>query len=207
MIGDQREATLKPSPPIDDTFIRKWEPRFDERAVGGEYEDEYSILVKAVAIELKSQGTISEHLFRRIWTWKGAMRVIRHIRFNEYQTLYAPAFRRAVLEPPERKLHALLNDAEKLPGVGAPSGSTILHFIHPEYMPIMDVRTVETLQKAGRIRTKMRDLRHYEEFRAAIDRIRSECPTWTLRQIDKALFAYHKIVLDTKGLSGEKQCE
>jgi hypothetical protein len=23
---------------IDDTFIRRWEPRFDERAIGGEYE-------------------------------------------------------------------------------------------------------------------------------------------------------------------------
>jgi hypothetical protein len=96
------------------------------------------------------------------------MRVIRHVHMDEYQTLYAPAFRRAALEPPERKLQALLKDGQKLPGVGAPTGSTILHFIHPGNMPIIDVRTVETLHKAGRIRTKMRDLAHYEEFRGAI---------------------------------------
>jgi hypothetical protein len=180
---------------IDDAFIRTWEPRFDERAVGGEYESEYPTLVDAVALEIKSQGTLSEQLFRRIWNWKGAMRVIRHVHMDKYETLYAPAFRRAVSEPPERKLQALLKDGQKLPGVGAPTGSTILHFIHPRIMPIIDVRTVETLHRAGRIRTKTRDLAHYEEFRGAIDRIRRECPNWTLRQIDKALFAYHKVVL------------
>ena len=79
-----------------------------------------------------------------------------------------------------------------------PTGSTILHFVHPNYMPIIDVRTAETLHEAGRIHTKMRDLAHYEEFRFAIDDIRRECPNWTLRQIDKALFAYHKVVLDAK---------
>jgi len=180
---------------IDDAFIRTWEPRFDEPAIGGEYEKQYPRLVEAVALEIESHGTLSEQLFRRIWNWKGAMRVIRHIRMDEYETLYAPAFRRAVLEPPERKLLALLSDRQKLPGVGAPTGSTILHFIHPGTMPIIDVRTVGTLHKAGRIRTKMRDLAHYEEFRGAIDKIRRECPNRTLREIDKALFAYHKVVL------------
>ena len=180
---------------IDDAFIRQWEPRFDEHAIGAEYVGEYPKLVRAVALEIESRSFLSEQLFREIWSWKGATRVIRHVRMDEYDRLYAPAFRRAVLEPPERKLQALLGDGHKLPGVGAPTGSTILHFIHPEYMPIIDVRTVETLHRAGRIHTKMRDLAHYEEFRGAVDKIRAECPDWTLRQIDKALFAYHKIVL------------
>ncbi len=126
------------------------------------------------------------------------MRVIRHIRMGEYETLYAPAFRRAVRERPERKLQALLGEGHKLPGVGAPTGSTILHFIHPGFMPIIDVRTVETLYEADRVRTSIRDLDHFEEFRAAMDEIRRECPESSLRQIDKALFAYHKIVLDAK---------
>src|ERR1700684_3920162 len=130
---------------IDDAFIQTWEPRFDETSVGGEYVKEYSNLVKAVAVETKSHGTLSEKLFREIWNWKGAMRVIRHIRLDEYETLYAPAFRLALLEPPERELLALLRDGHKLPGLGAPTGSTILHFIHPGFMPIIDVRTVETL--------------------------------------------------------------
>ena len=182
---------------IDDAFIATWGPRFDDRAVGGEYEGEYPKLVNAVALETGSSGTLSKELFLRIWNWKGAMRVIRHVRINEF-VLYSSAFSRAISEPPHRKLRALLEGRNKLPGVGAPTGSTILHFIHPEYMPIIDVRTVGTLHEAGRIRTKQRDLEHYEEFRLAIDRIRRECPNRTLRQIDKALFAYHKIVLDLR---------
>jgi hypothetical protein len=183
---------------IDDAFIREWEPRFDEPTIGGEYVREYQTIVDKVAMEIRTQGTLSQQLFLDIWKWKGAMRVIRHVHVDRYRTLYAPAFGRAVLEPPAKKLEALLGDGHKLPGIGAPTGSTILHFIHPDYMPIIDVRTVETLHEARRIHTKMRDLTHYEEFRFAIDDIKHECPNWTLRQIDKALFAYHKVVLDTE---------
>jgi hypothetical protein len=65
-------------------------------------------------------------------------------------------------------------------------------------MPIIDVRTVETLFEAGLISSKQRDLGHYEEYRLAIEGIRQRCPGWTVRQIDRALFAYHKQVLDKK---------
>lgn len=109
---------------------------------------------------------------------------------DEYDNRYAKAFRRAAAAPPERKLAKLVGSGVKLPGVGAPTASTIIHFIHPETMPIIDVRTVGTLFEAGRIRTQQCDLEHYEEFRKAIDRIRSECSiSWTLRQVDRAFFA------------------
>jgi hypothetical protein len=157
----------------------------------------------------------------KIWGWKGAMRVIRHTTIyvegyvtqartlaeDEYDTRYATAFRRAASEPPERKLAALLGTGRKLPGVEAPTGSTIIHFIHPKTMPIIDVRTVEALVEAGRISTKQRDLKHYEEYRKAIDKIRLDCPSWTLRQIDRALFAYHKKVLDKKGQHRKRGCQ
>jgi hypothetical protein len=139
---------------LDAAFIDEWGPKFEARGIGAEYEGEYPGIVKAVALEIKSSGTLSKELFLRIWNWKGAMRVIRHIRIKEYPSLYAPAFRRAVNEPPARKLLALLGEGQKLPGVGAPTGSTILHFIHPEYMPIIDIRTVETLYEAGASRRR-----------------------------------------------------
>ena len=148
---------------------------------------------------MDSGGRISKETSLAIWKWKGAMRVIRRVGIGEYDTLYAEAFRRAAAEPPERKLAALLDPSVKLPGVGAPTGSTILHFIHPESIPIIDVRTVEVLFEAGLVSTKQRDLGHYEEFRKAIGAIRHRCPRWRLRQIDRALFAYHKRVLDKKG--------
>ncbi len=61
-----------------------------------------------------------------------------HVLLDAYDTLYAPAFRRAASEPPERKLAALIAPGVKLPGVEAATGSTLIHFIHPDIMPIID---------------------------------------------------------------------
>jgi hypothetical protein len=182
---------------IDDGFIREWEPKYD---LIEKDEKEYQRLVPEVAREMASTGTISEKTFLAIWKWKGAMRVIGHVALAAYGTLYAPAFRRAASEPAERKLAALIAPHVKLPGIEAATGSTVIHFMHPQLMPIIDVRTIAVLFVARLISTESKDLARYEEFRRAIDGIRRRCPTWTLRQIDRALFAYHKLVLD-KGLA------
>jgi hypothetical protein len=184
---------------IDEAFIREWHPKYD---VTENDESEYQRLVAEVARDLKSLGTISQNTFLAVWNWKGAMRVIRHVNLDEYNSVYATAFRRAASEPPERKLAALLAPAVKLPGVEAPTGSTLLHFMHPEIMPIIDVRTVEVLYAAGLLSTDRRDLAHYEEFRQAIEGIRDRCPGWSLREIDRALFAYHKQFLE-RGSGGK----
>jgi hypothetical protein len=183
---------------IDDAFIREWHPKYDWIQND---EIEYQRLVPQVARDMASTGTVSEKTFLAIWKWKGAMRVIGHVMLAAYGTLYAPAFRRAASEPPERKLATLIAPGVKLPGVEAATGSTVIHFMHPQLMPIIDVRTIGVLFVARLISTESKDLAHYEEFRRAIDGIRRSCPSWTLRQIDRALFAYHKLVLD-KGKDG-----
>lgn len=178
---------------IDDAFIGKWHPKYD---VTENDEGEYQNLIAEVAGDLNSLGTISQNTFLAVWNWKGAMRVIRHVNLDEYNRVYATAFRHAASEPPERKLAALLAPGVKLPGVEAPTGSTILHFMHPRVMPIIDVRTVEVLYAAGLLSTDRRDLAHYEEYRRAIEGIRHRCPGRNLREIDRALFAYHKQFLE-----------
>lgn len=184
---------------IDDAFISEWHPKYDWTESD---EGEYQELVAIVARDIASAGTVSKSTFLRIWSWKGAMRVIGHVLIDAYGTLYAPAFRRVASEPPERKLAALIAPGVNLPGVEAATGSTLIHFMHPDSMPIIDVRTCEVLFAAGLISTDRRDLAHYEEFRRAIDGIRHRCPRWTLRQIDRALFAYHKQVFDKGGSGG-----
>jgi hypothetical protein len=153
-------------------------PKYD---VTGNDEREYQRLVGEVARD--PQGT-----FLAVWNWKGAMRVIHHVNLEEYNSVYATAFRRAASKSPERKLAALLAPGVKLSGVEAPTGSTILHFMHPQVMPIIDVRTVEVLYAAGLLSTNRRDLAHYNEFRQAIEAIRHRCPGWSLREIDRSLF-------------------
>jgi hypothetical protein len=184
---------------IDDAFISEWHPKYDWTESD---EDEYQSLVAIVSRDIASAGTVSKSTFLRIWNWKGAIRVIGHVLLDAYDTLYVPAFRRAASEPPERKLAALIAPGVKLPGVEAATGSTLIHFMHPDSMPIIDVRTCEVLFAAGLISTDRKDLAHYEEFRRAIDGIRRRCPRWTLRQIDRALFAYHKQVFDKGGSGG-----
>ena len=42
-----------------------------------------------------------------------------------------------------------LGPPTKLPGIEAATGSTILHFMHPHVMQIIDVRTIEVLFDAA----------------------------------------------------------
>jgi len=178
---------------IDEDFINEWHPKYE---LTEDDEPEYGRLVDTVARDMQGLGTISRETFLAIWRWKGAMRVISQVRMDVYESRYAGAFRRAASVTPERRLAALIAPDVKLPGLGAPTASTILHFMHPKTMPIIDKRTVEVLSAAGLVSTKLRDLAHYEDFRQAIESIRRMCPNWSLRQIDRALFAYHKQVLD-----------
>jgi hypothetical protein len=180
---------------IDDAFIGKWHPKYHETETD---EPEYQRLVAEVTGEMHRDGTISEETFLRIWKWKKAARRIDLVRMDQYNDRYGKAIRQAASAPPAQKLAALLAPDVKLPGVGAPTGSTIIHFIHPDGMPIMDVRTVEVLFKAGLISIIYRDLDHYEPFRKAVDGIRHRCPSRSLREIDRALFAYHKQVLSNR---------
>jgi hypothetical protein len=181
---------------IDDAFVAEWHPKYELYSPD---ESEYLRLVKLVAQDMAATGTISRPTFRGIWKWKGpqARRATPKLRLDQYY-LYAAAFRRAAAAPPASKLDDLLWPAPnlKLPGLGAPIGSTFLHFMHPRTMPIMDSRAAECLHQAGLFSTPHTYPTRYNEFRHAMDGICSRCPRWTLRQVDRALMAYHKIMLD-----------
>jgi hypothetical protein len=94
----------------------------------------------------------------------------------------------------DQKLTILL----RLYGIGSPVGSTILHFMYPNSFPIIDIRTAKTLHYAGRIESSLTDFAHYTPFRAEMLKIAGENPGFSLREIDRALFAYHKIYLSPK---------
>ena len=178
---------------LDASFINAWEQRYDEIESD---EDEYRRLLDLVAADFRSVGTLRRESFLQVFRWKGAMRVIRHVRLDSYDSLYAPAFRRALSAPIEFKLAELLGDSNKLPGIGAPTGSTLLHFMCPEVVPIIDFRTVEVLHAAGLLKSRSNQYENYTAFRQAIEKIRAACPRYSLREIDRALFAFHKLELE-----------
>jgi len=179
------ESDLK----IDHNFISKWHPKYDEIAND---EAEYKNLVDLTEIEIQEKGTISKATFIRILNWKSP-RVKGIVRLNEFN-VYERGVSAAYSAEENEKLKTLI----RLRGIGPPVGSTILHFIYPNSFPIIDIRTAETLYYAGRIKSKSTYFSHYASFRSEMLKIAKENPSFTLREIDRALSAYHKIYLSPK---------
>lgn len=185
---------------IDHSFICTWHPKYDEIAND---EDEYKTLIALTMSEVQERGTLSKSTFVRILDWKSP-RVKGIVKLNEF-SIYARTIGAAYNADDAEKLEILLG----LHGIGAPVGSTLLHFIYPDLFPIIDVRTVETLYYAGRIKSNSTAFLHYAPFRSEMLKIVEENATFTLRQIDRALFAYHKMHLAPKSLragQNKKRC-
>jgi len=174
---------------IDHNFVSIWHPRYEEIAND---EIEYRSLITIVKKEIEQKGTISKETFIRILNWKSP-RVKGIVKLNDY-SIYEKGIADAYSAEEDHKLGILI----RLHGIGSPVGSTILHFMYPNSFPIIDIRTVETLYHAGRIESYLTDFTHYTPFRTEIKKISLESPEFSLREIDRALFAYHKIYLSPK---------
>lgn len=186
---------------IDDEFIEKWRKQYSE----GD-EPEYERLVKEIASQIRESGTLTPSLLEAIYNWKSprAKGRVHWDRFSKYENAFKIALR---LEPNEDRADAVVEIAkdakvetlDDLPGIGVPVASTILHMRYPSIFPIVDVRTVEVFQKCGcldsskKFKSYSETINGYREFRGVFFLHLSKCKkTWTLREFDKALFAYHK---------------
>lgn len=177
---------------LDEEFIYTWERRYDDHESD---EPEYQRLIWCVNRDMEIGGSINIETFKDIWKWKKAWRVFGKIDLSQFDTEYRDAFLRASRKLTGNPLQYLCGPSHKLPGIAEPTASTILHFILPSEIPIIDIRTVETLFLFKRISFVKRSqfYQGYPEFRAAISRIHDTFPKFTLRQIDRALFSFHKI--------------
>jgi hypothetical protein len=172
------------TPCIDDAFIKAWHPRYD---LTEHDECDYQKILVELAGELLSGVIMSRGTCQRIYRWKAA-RAFARVDWDRFDERYAPSLRNAFSAPRERKLDCLVG----LPGLRAPTASTLLHFMHPDVMPIFDRRTATVLFAAGLTAVNSTEAQHYWGFCNVIDGVQRRCPGWTLRQIDRALFAYHK---------------
>jgi len=169
---------------IDSTFIEHWEPKYDKIASD---EPEYLCLIERVNQEAKVYKSITSETLERIISWK-SRRAKGTIKWTNYD-IYHNAFRKIFYPHNPAKMALLV----LLPGIGAPVASTIMHFIFPDIYPIYDFRTVGVLNSSGYLKSKTVSQSHYPEFQKVIQEIRTELVHYNLRQIDRALFAYHKI--------------
>jgi len=168
---------------IDFQFVKEWEPKYDDLVSD---QREYLALIENVKQDLDSFQTINVETFTRLINWKSA-RAKGRIEWNNYYN-YQNVFRLVYNNQQVDKM----NELEALPGIGAPIASTILHFIFPDDFPIYDFRTVEVLYYFRYIKFKTARLSHYQEFQEVLKDLRTNLVHFNLRQIDRALFAFHK---------------
>lgn len=179
---------------IDEAFIAKWQPQYDRFARD---QTAYEQLVRLVDGEISRHGSLTRPTFIRLIEWKSPR--IRPIFERRDYAEYREGVAAALLAPEDEKLPAL----DALHGIGAPVASTILHFIYPDDYPIIDFRTARALYQFGLITSPVVSGKKYPGFRKAILEIREKTGGYSLREIDLALFTFHKVKLSEK-LSLEK---
>lgn len=174
---------------IDSAFIDEWHPKYDL------LENDENVY-KALVTILSQKPNLTKALLLRIFDWK-ARRAKGHIDLTKFCS-YQAVFNFCINNP----LKALenLQKLDGLPGIGLPIATTILHLMFPNVYPIIDIRTVTVLYKAAKINfcsdsAPQSHTKYLNLFCPAILDIHEQTER-TLRQIDRALFAYHKIVID-----------
>jgi len=176
---------------LDDDFIQFWHPKYDETE---DDEPKYKCLLDMVGSEILTEHTLSKDTFTEILNWKSA-RVKGRIKWDEFKK-YQDVITECLSVPDAEKMNLLV---DKLYGFGAPVASTFLQFIYPSAFPIVDRRTVDVLRYFGYIQYKSTGIAQYAAFKAAILKIQEKCPKWNLREIDRALFSFHKQNLELFG--------
>jgi hypothetical protein len=209
------------APELNADFIRGWGKLFYKCDRDYDDEEEYQALIKITRKDISEKSTISKETLERILKWKDIRERIKgKVIWGRYDQIYAPRFRFIVSAKTFGEHHYMLlflYSAEELPnvlpvptavlddisnniqgkaaGFRVPVTSTVLHFIYPDKFPIMDIRTAEVLYFACKTNSPDRDTyQNYEIFRTVILDIanREKC---SLHNIDRALFAYHRCVL------------
>jgi len=183
--------------PIDQEFVLLWSPRYDGVGAGND-NLEYDNLLKEVSRDIV-HGHISEQTFKRVLNWKSP-RLKGIVRLDQFEC-YNEGIKQALIAPGPEKLRIL----DDLYGIGVPVASTILHFIYPDTFPIMDIRVTEALCDFGHLTVKSRSQTNYKKFHEIILKIVKET-NCSIRELDRALFAYHKLVISPRGNKGKHDC-
>jgi len=171
---------------ISKEFVGENSDRYDYRGSEGARDEER---LKAWLAEQNEPKCLDMSHFLDLAMWKSP-RPKRHYERN------SDAFVRRVTElafqtsDDRLRLHTLT----ALDGVGVPVASAILHFAFPERYPIMDVRAVATLRRAGlwhRDDARSFSTRGWLEY-VRVMRRHSRSLQVDLRDLDKALWAFDK---------------
>jgi hypothetical protein len=172
---------------ISAEFVHQWADEYDKR-----FDEKKEVQVERELKHWLAQQPEPKHLdkdhFIKLGWWK-ARRQMNNYKAND-PNLVQEATRLAYKVTNERiKLHIL----KILNGVQVPVASTILHFLQPDIFAIFDIHVRKSLKKAGKWDRDENDASDeaWQEYMALMRNLSSSLGV-TLRELDKALWAYDK---------------
>jgi len=163
------------------------------------YDDNFKWSVE-LQVEMEIRGWLAkqpepkyldkEHFVKLGW-WKTRRQMKNYVANDE--TLVEDSTRSAYQVSEKQQKLDILTKRKKLKGVGVPVASTILHFLHPDDLPIFDVYVRSSLKKAGKWNRSVDDASD-DAWLEYVDIMRdlSRNLGMILRELDKALWAYDK---------------
>ena len=169
-------------PGFMDSFSKNFERYIREYSIENVlYEEGYKFL---------QRGWLERDEFLKICLWKSRRSKVL-LRKNKEERVRSIT-RKAFAEPDEAmKIKTL----QKLSGVGLPMASAILSVTDPQKYPVIDIRTMQALKKMSLIEYKTITINSWLKYLDVIEELKKKFKK-SAREIDKALFAYHRLQLD-----------
>lgn len=143
-------------------------------------------------IELKQRGYLTKNEFLNICLWKSRRPKNRYILNSE--TEIENITRLALTEKDEL---VKMKHLTSLKGVLIPTASAILSIVNPQEYPIIDIRCILTLNKLNIIDWKTINNNNWLNYIEIIRKLSKEL-NLTCREVEKGLFAYNRMHLDSE---------
>jgi len=139
--------------------------------------------------QIKKRGYIKFEEFYRICIWKSSRQKPNYIKNKK---IVEKITKKAFLEKDEKEK---INILCSMKGVGIPTASAILTIVFPNKYAIIDIRCMEILLKLNLLKSKNISINTWIDYLCVVRLLAKENDT-TPRNIDKALFAMHRELLD-----------
>jgi len=172
---------------ISREFVQRWCDEYDNRFRGG-WAAAGEMAIRQWLSGLPEPKYLNKQYFVRLGHWKSQRQMKNYEKNDEVSVKEAT---KSAYEASDEllKLHIL----KGLKGVGVAVAAAILHYLHPDQFPIFDYHARTTLKKAGMWNRDVDDASDnaWQEYVATMRELSGRLGV-SLRELDKALFAYDK---------------
>ncbi|MFC1945438.1 hypothetical protein ACFLWF_01645 [Chloroflexota bacterium] len=172
---------------IDRDFVHKWSNVYDERFKGGKAINEEIAIREWLSFQ-KEPRYLDKEYFVRLGNWKSA-RARKHYESNRNEEVIDITRKSYIATDELEKLKLLMT----LKGVGVPVASTILNYMQPDKFPIFDYHCRNVLTEAGLWMKVGNDANNkaWLDYVYIMRELANKLGV-SLRELDKAMFAYDK---------------